>query len=312
MLNLFRQKTYRGIYSGYTAANTAFASIPGLTAKVTGNASLTDLVGETVAAFLKECSCTGCRYDSEKHWVYIFGCPFIFYVANSTYGNAKHRYVHIYSPFSSTLFFTGSVASGTGNYTKNAPFTFVFDTTNNHYEITIRLLGEPTNAFILIPGTYVVGNHTGTSAGFPTSYSFLTEPRMGSYIEFVKGRDLFRGLNAVVYQQSLASICITDVDTDGNIVDTGYKPGSYYNLKFQVSMNTTVENFNSFGKKFFLMKVSLAYFELESYVFLMNSGLGQNKGILLDTQPFFTINDETFFIGYLSERSITPVVKCVT
>lgn len=309
---MFRQKTYRGTYPGYAAANTAFTNIPGMTVNVTGNAALTDLVGETVAEFLKECGCRDCRYDSGKHWVYIFGCPFIFYVANSTYGNARHRYVHIYSPFTSTLFFTGSVASGTGNYSRYAPFTFVFDTSDNSYEITLRLLGEPAGAFVLIPGTYVMGTHTGTGTGYPTSYSFVTEPRPGSYIEFVRGRDLFRGLNTVVYQQSYAGICMTDVDVDGNIVDTGYRPGAYFNLPYQAYMPTTAADFQGFGKKLFLMKEVLAYFELESYVYLQNFGLEQNKGLTLDTQPFFTVNGETFFIGYGNTRSITPVVKCTT
>lgn len=313
---MFKQKTYSGTFSEYVSSNTGFTTIPGLTNVATGNVSLSKLVGTVVVEFLNMCGVKNVRYDEENHYTYILGLPFLFLVQNTYYGNAKARRVIIYSPFNTNMFLDGQVHNITSAYSgRPALFTFIFDTSNNYYEITMRACGS-SNSFYLMFGTYVKGNKTISGTGSPSSYTFTTDPYIGSgsgLILFAEATDLIRNLKAVAYvnyNTSNNTALVTDIDKDGNVLSNGYYSTSGYSLgTYESRLQLRNDSFDLFDGKFPLVNICFLYFELNnSYCYLENYKLPNSINLYDTQQQFITINDNS----YLITMSIIGIIKIDT
>ncbi len=298
MLKLFKQKTYEGVLADYISG-AANLTIPGLVNMVSGNVSLTDLVGECIADFLTGCGCPDIHYDNENHWVYIFGVPVLFYVPNSSYGTSNHRFVNIYTAFNTSIFSYGQMQSLAVSYsTRTVPFTFVFKS-DNSYKISMRAVGG-NESFFFVFGSYLTAKKTTTSAGYPSSYTVYETPVFnGGNVAFIKTKDLFRNLNGIACWDSFSTKYVfIDVGEDGNPISVGTRSttalGAAANFVDEIALN---ENFDSFGGKLCLLKERWDYFELECYCRIKDYKLPSPNNPDYESQVFITVNGETYYVG---------------
>lgn len=295
---MFKQKTYEGVLSGYVPA-AANITIPGLSNTVSGNVSLTDLVGECIADFLTGCGCPDIYYDKENHWVCIFGVPVLFYVASSSYGTSGHRFVNIYTPFNPYVFSYGQMPSLAASYsTRPVPFTFVFNG-DNTYKISMRAVGG-NFAFLFVFGTYLTGKKTTTAAGYPSSFTALETPRFnGGYVAFIKTRDLFRSLDGLAcFDSHYAKYVLIDAGEDGGPVSTGnYSATAQAAVNFIDEITPSGNSLDSLGSRLCLLKERWDYFEFECFCWLPTYNLPVPQTASSDSQTFFTVNGETYYAG---------------
>ena len=263
-----RVKLYSGSISEDTATKTVKQYYGG-TSSPTAKKSKTELLNNKLLEFLVECGADA-KYDGLFLW--INGVPVTFYFTGS------NSYFTCYFPFSSTALFS------------NTTYTTVFSGMN--YNFKLRLLGEPTTAFIL----FISSNYA--SPGFSSN---------GFIVAFYKAENILSKRNARMYGKTTTSnhqLASFDLDSEGIPIDIG-RSGM---INTVYKLNTYAVDFTNNRNKYPLTEWMPDIFKVNGcYYNLQNDPLPQAAGAAADAQTFIKMG------GYVYFRSIYgPFIKCVT
>lgn len=265
-----RVKNYSGTISEDTATKVV-KQYYGATSNITAKKSKTELLNDKIQEFLAECGAEA-RYDGEFLW--INGVPVVFYFFGTS------NYYSCYLPFNSSVFLS------------NANYTSVFSGMN--YNFKLRLLGEPTSAFVLLVST----NYT-----TPTFNN-------GFNMAFYKAENILSGRESRLYwgtgttAGSKYAIAAIDLEDNGSPVGIGRNTANAMNDR----LDTIAADFDNNKNRFPLVEWMPNFFKVSGcYYDLLNDPLPKATSVYADAQTFIKVGGNVYY-----RQARGPLIRCMT
>ena len=253
-----RVKNYSGTISEDTATKTVKQYYGIATSNYTAKKSKTELLNNKIREFLTECGADA-KHDGDFLW--INGVPMTFLFGSTNYYSC-------FVPFQSTAFLG------------NANYSTIFSGVN--YNFKLRLLGEPTSAFVLLIST----NYT-----TPTFNN-------GFNMTFYKAENILSGRESRIYGQAafssntFISFRAIDLEDDGSPVDIGRSAASAIPFRLE----TLAVDFNNNKNRFPLVEWMPNFFKVSGcYYDLVNDPLPKASNVYLDSQTFIKIGGNVYY-----------------
>lgn len=258
-------------YNGSISEDSATISINqryGGTSKVNAKKSKTELLNNILCGFLLECGANA-SYDGNYLW--INKVPVVLYFLSS------NAFFTSYHPFNNSPSAAGSTST-----------TDIFNGMNYHFKV--RLLGEPTTAFVLLI------SHNFNSPVFVVN---------GANFTFYKAENIINKRESVVYGWgNTDNVAAIDLDEEGNPVNIGRNILTASRFR----LNTLVNDFSNNKDKFPLVEVISGIFKLEGcFCDLQNSPLPNASSLNNDAQTFVKLGDGVYY-RYING----PLIRCIT
>ena len=265
-----RVKNYSGTISEDTATK-AVKQYYGATSNTTAKKGKTELLNNKIQEFLTECGAES-RYDGEFLW--INGVPMVFCFSGAS------NYYTASTPFNASIFFN------------NSNYTTVFSGIN--YNFKMRLLGEPTVAFVLLIST----NYTA-----PTFNN-------GFNMAFYKAEDILSGRESRIYWNTGTSsggkyaAAVIGLEDNGTPVNIGRNTAQGMNSR----LDTIADDFNNNKNRFPLVEWMPNFFKVSGcYYDLVNDPLPKASNTNADAQTFIKIGGNVYYRQYLG-----PLLRGIT
>lgn len=256
-------------FSGSVSSNTSEKINKSYGMSVTESISRerTDILNNALVEFLDECG-VNANYDGNYLW--INGAPVTFYF----YQSYNHYQCHF--PFN-----TNAIAGSTST-------TDIFNTNGLDYNFKVRLLGEPTAAFLLI-----------ISRGYTT-------PSFNQAFGFFKAKNIMneRSSRIFSYGSNFNSIYAIDLDDEGLPVNIGRGTVSGVTS----CLNLIPADYSNNAGKYPLIEWNPAIFKAEGcYYGLTNSPLPNGNSVTSDAQTFIRLGEDVYYVSYSG-----PLIKCIS
>lgn len=261
------------LYSGSISEDTETKKISQYYGSATSNLAVkkskTELLNNKLLEFITECGADA-KYDGNFLW--INGVPMTFYFIGT------YVYFNNFFPFNSTVQYN------------NASYTTIFSGLN--YNFKVRLLGEPTTAFVLL----ISSNYA--APAFSTN---------GFMVAFYKAENIINKRGARMYGKAATAshqLASFDLDSEGLPVDTGRS--GMTNVVYK--LNTYAADFTNNRNKYPLAEWMPDIFKVNGcYYNLQNDPLPQAAGAIADAQTFIKMGGDIYFRPIYG-----PFIKCVT
>ncbi len=263
-----RIKSFSGSVSSNTSEtiNKSYGISSGTLATERISRERTDVLNNALVEFLGECG-VDVNYDGNYLW--INGAPVTFYF----YQNYNH-----YSccfPFNTT-----AIAGSTST-------TDIFNTNGLDYNFKVRLLGEPTTAFILV----ISRNYT--------------TPSFSQAFGFFKAANIINGKNSRLYTyNSFNAIYAVDLDGEGLPINIGRGTSG----GVTPYLNLLPADYSNNAGKYPLVEWNPAIFKAEGCCYgLTNSPLPNGNSVTSDAQTFIRLGEDIYYVSYNG-----PLIKCIS
>ncbi len=264
-----RIKSFSGSISSSTSEtiNKSYGISSGTLATEKISRERTDVLNNALVEFLGECG-VDVNYDGNYLW--INGAPVTFYF----YQN--NNYYSCFFAFNTTAVVAGSASS-----------TDIFNTNGLDYNFKVRLLGEPTTAFILV----ISRNYTTPS--FVQAFGFF------------KATNIINGKNSRFFTWgSFNGIYAIDLNDKGLPIDIGRSSS----CGVTPYLNLLPADYSNNAGKYPLVEWNPAIFKAEGcYYGLRNSPLPDGSPLAGDAQTFIRLGEDVYYVSYNG-----PLIKCIS